>query len=157
MHNLDTSPGSENYEQRDAHLKLILATGVVLVLITLICYGIGYMIIRTQFEPRNAATEFQASPIEQERKEIWKPGVRLQADPPSELQLVQSEFNSAITKWDNSEAPVFYRIPVDVAMDLVAEHGLPTINALPPADEVPPADAAAPSAEAPSAHETPGE
>ena len=124
MHNLDTSPGSENYEQRDAHLKLILATGVVLVVITLICYGIGYMIIKTKFEPRSAATEFQRSPIEQGRAAVWAPGVRLQADPPSELQQAQAEYRKAVSGWDTvSETPEVYRMPGDVAVDGVEERG----------------------------------
>jgi len=126
MHD-DTSQGAENYEQRDAHLKLIVASGVAMCLSALVFYLIGYLIMNG-FETRGAFTEFVASPLLDEATEFTT-DVRLQADPSLVFQQVKAEQDARATGWGTvSDAPVAYHIPVETAMDIVAKNGFPDIR-----------------------------
>jgi hypothetical protein len=145
MHESDVSPGAENYEHRDAQLKLILYAGIALVVVTLISYLIGFVIMNS-FESRKTPTDYVASPILNEQKTVWVEGQRLQVEPWTEFEALQHKFEQdATTAAVISEEPSVYRIPIAVAIDLVAKNGLPEINAIPAAETPAAAEEAAPA------------
>ena len=133
MHD-DTSPNAKKYEHRDAHLKLILVSGVALFLSTLVFFLIGYLIMNG-FDARGAATEFVASPLADEEA-VFTTDVRLQADPRLIFDALKVEQEAQASKWATvSEEPLVYQIPIETAMDIIAKNGFPDVR---PNPELPP-------------------
>ena len=74
---------------------------------------------------QDAATDFEASPLAGEYQN-WTADVRLQDDPGAALARVRAEQEHIVNSGGIlSEEPLVYRIPVDAALEIVAEHGFP--------------------------------
>jgi hypothetical protein len=116
------SPGG--YEKSDLAPKPILAFGVVLTLVTILVLATTYGLIRVFGWWERPRLETPASPLAT-RAIPAEP--RLQVNAPKDLKALLAAEESALTSygWANKEAGIA-RIPIDRAMQLVLERGLPT-------------------------------
>ena len=122
MHNGDSL--SQKYEVTDAHVKGILIVGLVLTITAASSFLLGVVIMKWA-HAQDAATNFEASPLAGEFQN-WTADVRLQDDPRAELDRFRSEQEHVVNSGGIlSEEPLVYRIPVDAALEIVAEHGFP--------------------------------
>jgi hypothetical protein len=118
----DSQDGSGAYERSDATFKTIawLAGGLV-VCVTLVAFAMKLLF--AALDPIDADTNRAAHPL---AIESAPPPPNLQAQPQLELaefRLRQAKILSSYG-WVDREAGIV-RIPIDRAMDLVAERGLP--------------------------------
>ncbi len=114
-------PGS-GYEQRDANLKALLQFGFwMAVVIVIVLFGMKWTF---NYFMRTQTAGVTASPFVTQRE--LPPGPRLQAEPHQDLKTYceaqQSEVNTY--GWVDKRLHVV-RIPIDRAMDLVLQNGLP--------------------------------
>ena len=129
MHDLNGVSDADKYEHTDWQLKLVLVTGVVLTGVTLLAFAAGYVIMQG-FGARPAMTEFRPSPMADEDGK-WTTEMRLQDAPWDAFDEFQEEQTHTHTSYGIvSEEPEIYRIPVEVAMEIVAEKGLVKIDAI---------------------------
>lgn len=114
-----------NFEPSDAHVAPVLAIGIVLVLVTVASFVAGYILLKYSNE-RSAMTAFEPSPLVSDRQE-WESGnVRLQVNLRGDLERHQAATKPGLTTYDVlSESPEIYRFPVELAIEHVADHGLP--------------------------------
>jgi hypothetical protein len=116
-----SAPG-DNYEKTDANVKGILMSGfwlaVILVVVFLAMWKTFYVMGR--MEPMGKA----ASPFATERP--VPPAPRLQVDPQTEIHSYCAAQMQALTtyQWKDQQAGIA-QIPVDRAMDLIVQRGLP--------------------------------
>lgn len=123
MHN-DHEPGSENYEQSDVRLKIIVICGLVVSGLTFVGFAASYGIVKG-LNMREPATEYEAHPLAGEHNE-WDTEVRLQPNPEQSLAAHLEEQTREVRSFGTiSEEPAIYRIPVEKAMEHVVQHGLP--------------------------------
>lgn len=116
--------GQEKYEVTDAHVKGILVTGVVLMLTAAAAFVIGYWLLGWSGE-RPAATDFRPSPLGEEAGQ-WEFNTRLQDDPAAVLTELKARQTALLHSGGViSELPEILHIPIEVAIDLVAENGFP--------------------------------
>lgn len=128
MHDDHGNHGAEQkgYEVSDIQVKWVLVSGVALVALTFAGYIVGTIATR-YFRAQPAITEYRATPValEQQNRD-WNLPVRLQVDPPRALTQFEKDQAAATTEIGVvSEQPEIYRIPVETAMKIVAERGLP--------------------------------
>lgn len=132
-----TTPGAAHgpggYEKSDLRPKPIVAFGVILVLVTLLAFVAAYGMIRVLGWWERPRLDTPASPLAT-RTVPAEP--RLQVDAPDELQALRASEEEILTSygWVSKEAGVA-RIPIQRAMQLVLERGLPvtTTSMAPPA------------------------
>ena len=119
------------YELSDLQLRITLYAGITLVLLTFIAYVASTFMIRyanaqppiSNFELTPMAVEAQSQP--------FGDGVRLQVVPRRGLaELRQNQQQRATTYSVVSDEPEIYRIPVETALDIVVERGLPSFPVL---------------------------
>ena len=127
MHN-DQPRSIENFEHSDMHLKIVLATGLTMIIIAVGGFGIGYVIMRSlnEMDTISGYVKSDLQPVHGE----WPEGIRLQTAP----WLAYDEFEVLIEHERGayeilSEQPLILRIPIEVAMDLVEAPGLPEFPA----------------------------
>jgi hypothetical protein len=121
LHNTPaTSPG---YETRDADsggvLKSLAVLGVVLVIVSIVCYGVfRYYSSHAQ---NQAATE---SPFADTRQ--LPLGPQLQVNPREDWLKFREEQRKSLETlaWENQSAGTV-RVPIEEAMDLLVKKGLP--------------------------------
>jgi hypothetical protein len=129
-----TSPHDSlgGYEKSDLKAKPIFAFGLILVLVTLLVMATTYGMIRVLGWWERPRLETPASPLAT-RTIPAEP--RLQVDAPKNLKtlLAEEEILLGSYAWVSREAGIA-RIPIDRAMTLLLERGLPI-----PPQPVPPA------------------
>lgn len=122
------------YELSDIQLKLVLISGIGLVVMTVAAYIISTFFIK-YLNTRDPNTDFVAPPLAAEGQE-WTSGVRLQPDPFGALDEFLEDQALVSTQYGRlSDEPEIYRIPVETALKIVAEGGLPVFEPLPTKDE----------------------
>ncbi len=124
MHDENKHEGAEpGYETRDVPPSLVFwsltVLGVFTVIATILVLGM-FMLLRE----RTDMVSPQPSPFADER--VLPPAPRLQALPPLDLAKYNAEMNEKLNSygWVNKAAGTAH-IPVDVALDIIAERGLP--------------------------------
>lgn len=122
--------GGHAYEKSDAHVpsiyKFVVGT-FALLFVSMLAMWILFIVLEKTI-PQVAAN---ASPAAVERGRVIPPAPRLQTNPAGNLPETLEHENSILSTYgwvDKSQGVV--RIPIDRALDLVAERGLP---AFPPA------------------------
>lgn len=129
MHSNDDT-GKNKYEMTDANAKGIVVVGIVLTVIAVLS-GIFGLIVTRWSTTRPAMTEYERSPLAPDH-DAWPAVTRLQSDPGEELAEHFAEQDAVARSYGTvSEEPEVYRIPVDVAMDIIAHNGtFPEFKAL---------------------------
>lgn len=117
--------GAQAYEKSDAHVpsiyKFVVGT-FALLFVSMLAMWILFIVLE-KTTPEVAAN---ASPAALERGRVIPPGPRLQTNPAGNLPETLEHENSILSTYgwvDKSQGVV--RIPIDRALDLVAERGLP--------------------------------
>ena len=133
MHDADQSSKDLGYELSDVQIKVILWSGVGVVIMTFVTFVVSVFFIK-YLAAAGSISEYEASPLAGENQE-WDLDVRLQPNPPAELvehregqRYVSASYGTV------SEEPEIYRIPIETAMDIVAKNGLPTFTAFLPSE-----------------------
>lgn len=122
--------GEKGYEHSDIQMKVVLMFGVGTVLMTLFAYVFCTFFMKYLLA-QPAMTDYKPSPMAGENQD-WSSDIRLQADPFIALDEHVDAQEHASTQYSTvSDAPQIYRIPVETAIDIVAEGGLPTFEPLP--------------------------
>jgi len=133
MHDADQSSKDLGYELNDIQIKVILWSGVGLVIMTFVAFVISVFFIK-YLAAAGSMTDYKPSPLAGANQE-WNLDVRLQPNPPAHLRgHMGSQQAVSDTYGIVSEEPKIYRIPIEKAMDIVAENGLPTFTAFLPAE-----------------------
>ena len=118
--------GDSNYEPTDAHVMPLLVIGAILVIGTAVSFFFGYFFIKYS-TARPAMSTHEVSPLNPGRQPWQTPGgVRLQKDPEADLKKYLAEKSSAPDTYGVvSDEPEIYHFPVERAIEIVAENGLP--------------------------------
>lgn len=125
----DPAPGG--YEKSDLAPKPIIAFGVILAVVTILALAATYGMVRLLGWWEAPRLETPASPLAV-RSVPAEP--RLQVEAPKELRSLQAAEQTVLTgyAWVNKEAGIA-RIPIERAMQLVLERGLPAPQGTPAA------------------------
>ncbi len=126
-HNTQAAPpsgqGSGGYEKRDLSVKAIAIFGIVLTAVVIAAL-VSMVWLYGFFNVSQARRDAPPSPLASARP--GPPEPRLQANPIQDLKAFRAAEDNLLNRygWVNKEAGIA-RIPIDRAMDLVAEQGLP--------------------------------
>ena len=131
MPDADHSSKDLGYELSDVQIRVILWSGVGLVIMTFVAFVISVFFIK-YLAASGPMTDYEASPLAGPNQE-WDLDVRLQPNPPAKLQEHIGNQRYVTDSYGTvSEEPKIYRIPIETAMDIVAENGLPEFTAFLP-------------------------
>lgn len=131
MHDADHSSKELGYELSDVQIKLILWSGVGIVVMTFVAFVISVFFIK-YLAAAGSMSEYRTSPLAGQHQE-WDLDVRLQPNPPAHLREHIREQRYITDSYGTvSDEPRIYRIPIETAMDIVAENGLPKFTAFLP-------------------------
>jgi hypothetical protein len=150
MHNGPSHQGKLGYETQDITGKLVFWFLFVLAVVTVCCVIAMVFMFGLLTKELPAAATVVPSQVAPGR--ILPPEPRLQASPPIELKAFREKEEAVLTTYgwvDKSEQKA--RIPVERALELVAERGLPYHKAGEPLPVLPPAPLPAPKPAAPGA------
>ncbi|MDA1313671.1 MAG: hypothetical protein O2968_10085 [Acidobacteria bacterium] len=116
--------GTPGHEQSDAHARPVAVFEVGL-LVWIVISGVLMVGLFYYFTGREAERDTGGSPLAETR--TVTPGPRLQTTPSDELEQLRARDEERIHSyaWVSEEQGVV-RIPIERAMDMVAERGLPT-------------------------------
>lgn len=111
------------HERTDVRVGLLAKLGAILLVLTIVVITGVLFLFRTVVS-REAALEEPSSPLAASPTEYSGP--QLQVNPPAELDQVFADEQKVLTSygWVDPEAGVV-RIPIDEAMELLVERGLP--------------------------------
>ena len=128
--------GDQNYEHKDIALQVVWISAVVFIGLTLFAYVTSVFVIK-YFAAHGSFSDYVAPPMAGEALE-WDSEVRLQPDPFTALDehMAEQEARSETFEVQTAE-PEIYRIPVEVAIDVVLEKGLPKFPKLEEEAETP--------------------
>lgn len=119
-------PSNPDYKDRDIQLKPILIFLLCLTVVTLVVLG-GMRLLFSSFERKHAASTVQITPMATER--LLPSGPRLIPDEPMVLKDYLQQHEARLTSYALVDAAGgIVRIPVERAIELVAERGLPRWN-----------------------------
>lgn len=120
----------KQYEVTDANAMAIAMVGIGLSISVLIAFVIGVFLL-TWYNVREPATQFRASDLALQH-EPWDTKLRLQKAPGEILSEFKKEQAHLANGWSVlSEKPPIFRIPIEIAMDIVIENGaLPDFTVL---------------------------
>ena len=130
---MSASPDQDNvevvHEESDVNVSAILRYGVGLFLIAAVAHLFLWWLLGV-YEHRSERTQTQAYPMAASQQDRLPPAPRFQQDPQQELQDLRARQKALLEGygWANKEAGVV-RIPIEEAMRLVVERGLPTREA----------------------------
>jgi len=154
-HDHDTPSHNPGYETRDVKGKQVFWSLAVLAVITIICVFVAKWMFNALQQTPSSASELPSVAGEER---ILPPEPRLQAMPPLDLKKFQSEQKEATTTygWVDKNAQRLH-IPIEVAIDLTAQRGLPHIKPGDPLPVVtpPPSQVKTPPATAPASQPAP--
>jgi len=129
----EAAPGREpetRFEPSDISARPIMLTGVGIAVVTLLCAGICYFALIAGTEYREEGSQL-AIPVEKGFHPL-PPEPRLQVSPTrdfAEYKAAQLSLLNSYGWLDRSKGTV--RIPIDLAMQIVAEKGIPPQKAPP--------------------------
>ena len=117
-------PAESRHERTDIKVGLLVKLGLTGLAMAIVIV-IGVLLLFRNIVSREDALEEPLSPLAASPSEY--PGPKLQVDPPQELQEVLAAERDILTSygWIDREAGVV-RIPIEEAMRLLAERGLPS-------------------------------
>lgn len=122
-HHVDAGAGP-SFEESDMSVRGTIIAGVVLFVVTAISFAVCVMFIKF-LNVRDSMTDFEPSPLAGEHQE-WDTEVRLQPNPPATLESHRAAQKAVAHAYGRvSEQPEIYRIPVETALEVVAEYGFP--------------------------------
>jgi hypothetical protein len=115
---------TRGHETRDANVRAVTMFGIGLFIVTAIVMVFIFW-LQDFFTMQKASSEPPLSPLASQRQSL-PPEPRLQVTPEKDLRKLHAEEDSVLNSygWIIREAGVV-RIPIDSAIDLVAERGLP--------------------------------
>lgn len=116
----------DGFELSDIQTKVILISGLAMVGLTLAAFFVSFIYAKALVaDQRPALSEYESSAFAAEHN-AWESDVRLQPSPPATLKEHRAEQAAVSLAWGTvSDSPIIYRIPVNVALDHVVEHGMP--------------------------------
>lgn len=119
----------QGYELTDIQIKVVLWFGVSIVVLTFLGYIVSIFFVK-YFNAQPPISDYVATPVARETvTQQFPAGTRLQVDPPAALdQRLEDMEYVATTFGVVSEEPEIYRIPVEEAMEIVANEGLPVFK-----------------------------
>lgn len=112
------------YEKRDVNVRVILWTGVIIIISAILIHAAVWWLFTT-FNRQEAHKARPPATLVNVRRQP-PPEPRLQADPPADLNQMRAVENSELHTYawiDRQKGRV--RIPIEQAMRLVAQRGLP--------------------------------
>jgi hypothetical protein len=129
-----TTANAPQHETHNMQLYPVVFFGSVLIVITVLVLVIIGVLFRS-FAVRRAQLQAPPSPLAQAGPQL-PPEPRLQVKPWQDLQQLRSTEDAVLHSygWVKQEEEMV-RIPIERAMQLLAERGLPTRPAVPSADK----------------------
>jgi hypothetical protein len=126
------------YEQKDASPRGVVMAGIGLMLLLVLSLAVVAGLF--YFFQQRQVSAFGAGPTP---TAIQPPAPQLQVDPAKDLQQVRATQEAQLNSygWVNKSAGIIH-MPIDQAMQIIAEHGVPTRAPTPmpsPSPSVPPA------------------
>ena len=120
-----TEPGSVDHETSDVNNRAIFGFAIGLT-VTTIVVAFAVWVLFQYFNAREARTVFVEYPLASQESRV-PPEPRLQTNPREDLGNLRAREDQALTSygWVDKNAGVV-RIPIDRAMQLIVERGLPT-------------------------------
>jgi len=127
------------YEKTDLKPAAVARAGIVLALTTLLT-AIGALGLFHHFAARDEAREAPLPPLARQEPNRQPPEPRLQAQPFVDIQALRAEEERILSSygWVDEQKGIV-RIPIERAMELIAERGLPSAVASPGAGRTSPA------------------
>lgn len=127
MDKKDVHAGDQNghaHEKTDVQIRPLVIFGIGLAALTVIAL-LAMWLTFDRLQARGAAKAIPAPPLAAERPPT--PGPRLQVSPEADLEQWLAAEHEKLNSygWVNREAGIV-RIPIDRAIELIAERGLPT-------------------------------
>lgn len=127
------SPGAPRRFDREIHLKGILVTGFVLMGVTVACLAAALYVF-DYFVAQEESRDPVPTPIVATTPPTAVPLPHLQERPRVDLQSFRQAEVETLEGWGwTDEAAGVAHIPIEQALDLVAESGLPSFPAAPEA------------------------
>lgn len=121
-------PDHGRYEHSDVHAKPIVIAAAVLAVSALLAAAVGYWLMRTVF-----AGGEQVAHVRAEDNMRWTTPVRVQASPPMDFLRYRDQQTAITMSYATiSTEPEIFSIPVETALEVVAENGLPEFRTLVP-------------------------
>lgn len=130
------APADRSHETRDIDVGLMAKLLVLGVVVTAVVLAAVFWLFRS-VRDRQAATDPVVSPYAANPAPFVGP--KLQASPPTDLQEIRAHEERILGSygWVDRERGIV-RIPIDRAMDLLLERGLPAAEDAPAEEEGPP-------------------
>jgi hypothetical protein len=115
-----------HHEESDVHVRAIFAYGVGLLAVLVLVAGLVWLLfasLRERAERRDVA----ASPFAEEKEALLPPEPRLQVNPKEDLRQLRAAEDAVLNgyRWVDRNAGIV-RIPIDEAIRLTLERGLPS-------------------------------
>ena len=127
---MSESPDADNvevvHEESDVNVAAILRYGLGLVVVAVVVHIFLWWLLGA-YERQNERAQTQVYPMAAGQQNRLPPAPRFQENPQQELQQLREKQKALLEGygWVNKEAGVA-RIPIEEAMRLVVERGLPT-------------------------------
>lgn len=138
---------SQSLDDKELDLRAIVTFGVVLFVGTLVALALMWW-LSSAFKSMDEAKDRPPSPIGEARLDPIPPGPRLQPVPPRDMDQLRAGDRKTLSAYGwVDQANGVAHIPVDRAIEILAEKGLP---ATPPAAAAPAETAAAEPAPSPA-------
>ncbi|HEX6899746.1 MAG TPA: hypothetical protein VF789_08535 [Thermoanaerobaculia bacterium] len=148
----DVGPGTgEGYSSqvvefdREINVSGILKIGAALVVLALVVHLLMWWLLRG-FDAYQARKDVRPTFIEQSSPQLAPPEPRLEISPDELLRMTRTQEDAALGQagWvDQAQGTV--RVPIDVAMDVIAARGVAPLGAAPQAAPAAPAQPQAPT------------
>ena len=118
-----TDRASRHHEESDVQVGLILMSGIGLVVLTIVVLLVAYWLF-DDFAARWAKLQVPPSPLAETRQPPPEP--RLQVVPAQDLRQMRAAEDVVLSSYAwVDKATGFVRIPIDRAIELLLERGLP--------------------------------
>ena len=118
-----TDRASRQHEESDVQVGFILMSGIGLVVITIVVLLVAYWLFK-DFAARRAKVPVPPSLLAETRQPLPEP--RLQVAPAQDLQQMRAAEEAVLSSYAwADEAAGFVRMPIDRAIELLLERGLP--------------------------------
>ncbi len=122
--------GDATYELTDVKAKMAVIGGIACCVLCAFSFLVGYFVMKYFTSGRDDMSEFVVSPLAGESQ--WETDIRLQVNLPEDYAEHKRVQERSLTEYDViSESPDIFQVPIEVAIEWVAEEGLPTIESLP--------------------------
>lgn len=139
---------ARGHEERDVYFRPIVIATIILVA-TLVLAAVGMRVLLFHFLDRDARLSPPANPLAAAAGPRLPPEPRLLPKPVEQLRALRAEEDETLSTYGwTDRANGVVRIPIDRAMDLVVERGLPEVE---PAPDAAPEESAGQEAEMPKA------